>query len=1151
GAGAYLQHVKNVEYRITVEKGGVYDFYYRQRMPLAGNWNHSVTIGGKSFTVQDSMTGDETFVGKWGWHKGHSTELVAGQQIISMNYQGGAMLDQIAVVPAGSAAPTVVLATLRRLATGNRSAVFGGFTAGPRVRQAVVSYDGGESMALSANVGGEWIPLKSGQPLPDSEKETPVKIRVVDSDGDGPHILRNLKVHCQISTELPADKSHLDESMLASSGTVALQPCKWNGLRWRGDRLEFANPLQQDAKGCIFARVTDSDNMLLSPPSRSWMEADERLDGATVLHQGRLNRNLVAFDFNLKNGGKYRPYFLMRITVPSAIVMSFNRPETTALKYGYSMDGKLSEISGVGQGVKFPYGAYSAGKYQWWGANAAELSSGMHTLRLHWGMYYMNIAAVAIVPEGGEPSAPELKYPATSPRKAENRATVEFSRIRGRLLAIKCGGSQCKSRFEISYDDGKTFADLPSLPMKATADFVLRGHFDGAGAIPDVFAELAPAKCIALSDEKQRLLFDAATGNLTGYRLADGRELVTSGISQPLFSMQVGSSRSGFRTVSPEVGSLVERRSLKDASGQRLELRYNVADGVQALVTVILPDGKVPEWELTLENSSSEDVKNIMFPIFPDVRICRNPENAYATAIRNLAAFGYPAAPFGGPCLGGGFWPGSYSMGYSELFAEGVGSFTLQNRNPDGIGVEFVQQPDGGRSSIRLAATRRFLIEAGKSATVRYAGGFLDGDEHDACELYGKWAHTWMDFSRVNTPIAKDISSINERSYFPWDRTLNQMIPISRWMGYDMHWHINATIGFTHLYCPSYGTPEQIAAQNRALEAAGQPLVHYWDHYGWSHLWETSPVLRGYPKTIIPFVETLPGVGTAEKGGMRNESGNIRTWGYEPESNPMCSADKLWQDHSRFVMTDHFFKRYGTSGVYSDEVCVYTECYNASHSHGKQYAMKMVGQGEIFKDVLAAAKAADRPYIIAGEGSPDYLLQFEEFGLRSGHDALDGSPLLFAFPEVKFMRGQANHPIDGIPMWDEAVRDYHLHARSDVPDFAFNARKFSMHRRRIRDWMYNGVFRDDVGLRISRPGVIAKYFLRNDASHSGLLVNLKNEREFGGVRVSFDESRLPKEIVVPPVALCYLLESEQVTSVAIEKGNGVFSFVAPTDKASS
>ena len=1150
GAGAYLHHVRNATYRFTVEKGGKFDFYYRHKMPFAGNWNHSEILGEKSCTVQDSRTGDESFVGKWGWNKGRSAELSAGTHEMSMNYQGGAMLDQIAILPEGSGAPTGRLESKCTSVSKDKSVVLGGFTAGPRFRQAEVSYSAIGTMAVNASLDGgrTWFPVSDGHQIPDADKETPVKIKVTASGSGG--IIRKLRIGCWISTEIPAEKSHLDEAMLANVATAMLQPSKWTGLRWQDRRLVFNNYLQQDAKGNIFARITDADNMLLSPPTRSWFEKDERMDGATVLYQGRLNRNLLAFDFNLSNGGKYRPYFLMRMTRPSSIVMSFNRPESTGMKYGYAMDGKLSEISGVGQGTKFPYGAYGAGKYQWWGGNVAELSSGPHTLRILWGMYYMNIAAIALIPEGDSPVSPELKYPATSARRPQSSAIVEYSKINGRLLGIEVGDSSCKASFDISYDNGKTFNELPPLPMKKSIEFTLRGRFEGSGAIPEVKAALASSKCIAVSDKRQRMLFDVTTGNLMGYELADGTSLIPTSVSQPLFSMQVGNSRHGFRNVAPDAGSLIERTCRKLENGQEMSLRFAVADGIEAMVNVKLADGQLPEWELTVNNSSSEDVRNILFPIFPDVRISRNPEEAFSTAIRNLCAFGYPGAPFGGPCISGGIWPGSYSMGYSELYAKGVGSFTLQNRNPDGIGVEFIRLPDGGRSSIKLATCRRYLIEAGKSATVKYAGGFLDGDEHDACELYGKWAHTWMDFSMVNSPIAKNISSINERSYFPTDRTLNQMIPISRWLGYDMHWHI-VTIGFTHLYCPSYGTSEQLAAQNRALEAAGQPLVQYWDHYGWSHLWETSTKLREYPKNIIPFVETLPGVGTTEKAAMRTESGNIRTWGYEPESNTMCSADKFWQDHSNFVMTKHFFERYGTSGVYSDEVCVYTECYNAAHSHGKQYGMKMVGQGEIFKKAIRAAKAANRPYIIAGEGSPDYLLQFEEFGLRSGHDALDGAPLLFAFPEVKFMRGQANHPIDGIPDWCEAVRDYHLHARSDVPDFAGNARHFSMHRRRIQDWMYNGAFRDDVGLEISRPGVIAKYFLRNDSSHSGILMNLRNEREFGGVRISVSTSVIPDKASIPPVALCYLMEEERVKPVAIERGKDCISFAAPTAKASS
>ncbi|MBO4513363.1 MAG: hypothetical protein J5746_11430, partial [Victivallales bacterium] len=251
------------------------------------------------------------------------------------------------------------------------------------------------------------------------------------------------------------------------------------------------------------------------------------------------------------------------------------------------------------------------------------------------------------------------------------------------------------------------------------------------------------------------------------------------------------------------------------------------------------------------------------------------------------------------------------------------------------------------------------------------------------------------------------------------------------------------------------------------------------------------------------------------------------------------------------IMFDHYFATYKLSGIYADESCVYVDCYNTDHDHGKQYGMKMVGLGRLFTRVHERARKEGKHCIINGEGSPDYLLQFEEMGLRSGPDALDGTPLLYAFPEIKFFRGEANHPIDGVPNWDEAMREYHLIARSDVPVYAGNARHFIQHRARIRDWMYDGVFKDNVGLEPSCKGIIAKYFLRNDKEHCGLLVNIRNEEGRGGAKLRFRRDILPTSAALPVNALAYLMESERVEPVAVESEEGCFAVAVPTERASS
>ena len=1162
GNGGYIRHVKNAFYPIKLDKGGTYQIFYRQKIPFAAEWCHTRVLDGLSVRITDSSPANFVEYADWNWHATKALELKAGEHTLNMDFQGGPMLDQIAIIPVGKQLEPKDKAPLTaQFASEGLSgeAVYGGFMAGPRYSNAVLSYKtfgkGAVKVSASLDKGAKWFPVASGDKLPDCKQNTELLVKVA-MDSKSPAelpVIENLKVDYLVSTELPPEKSRIDKAMEASTGKLELQPAKWNGLRWKGDALCFSNPLTPDKNGAIFARITDADNMVLAPAERSWLEKDDRLGGATVLHQGRLNSNLVAFDFTIAKTGKYRPYFLMRTHIPStAIIMEFNRPENAYMKYGYSIDNKKTDINGAGSGAPGHRGAYYRGEYYWCGGNPVELTAGGHCLRLLWGMHYMNCAAIALVPEGEKAKAPEpVAMPKTSVRRASTKAVVDYAEVSGRLLSVSCEDSKVKCSFEISFDGGKTFNALPKLPLKSSRAFIIRARFEGQGAIPKVTANVATSEAIAVADKDQKMLFDRITGNLQGYFLANGTAIMPESCNLPLFNFQIGTKKNGYRQVAPEAGNLVERASRKEGKKQILELKYALCnEQVTATVKLTLEDGQIPYWELTVDNASKEDIRHITFPVFRDMHLTNEPENGYYTAIRNLCAFGWPGAALGGREMHDGTWPGSYSMGYAEFYAKGIGSFTIQNRNPDGIGVNFTLKPNAGGSALRLATTRHYMVEAGKSATVKYAAGFFKGNEHDACRRYGDWAHTWMDFSQVNRPVAKNVTACTQGAYYPLERTENQMIPIYRWMGYDMHWLVSGKIGYTHLYCPNYGTPEQVAAQHLALAAAGQPAVQYWDHYGWSFKYETEPTLVGFPKEKIPFIETFAKPGFAEKAANRNEFGRFCTWGYAAPDCTMCTASHEWTDYAQSIMFNHYFKKYKVS-IYADESCVYVPCYNTAHDHGKQYGMKMVGLGKLFTKVHELARKEGGDCIINGEGCPDYLLQFEEMGLRSGPDALDGAPLLYAFPEVKFFRGEANHPIDGVPIWDEAMREYHLIARSDVPVFAGNSRHFIHHRQRIRDWMYNGVFKDNVGLEPSCVGIIAKYFLRNDKDYCGILVNIRNEESRAGAKLRFRRDVLPANAVLPVNALAYLMEGEAVEPVAIESGSDYFSVNVPSDRASS
>ncbi|MBR4219932.1 MAG: hypothetical protein IKR81_02185, partial [Victivallales bacterium] len=102
GGGRFMLHCKNATYPFTVEKPGKYQVFHRQRVPFSGEWCHTMVLDGKSFRIFDCTPATFATFSHWNWNATQVVELTAGEHTLSMDFQGGAMLDQIALIPVDS-----------------------------------------------------------------------------------------------------------------------------------------------------------------------------------------------------------------------------------------------------------------------------------------------------------------------------------------------------------------------------------------------------------------------------------------------------------------------------------------------------------------------------------------------------------------------------------------------------------------------------------------------------------------------------------------------------------------------------------------------------------------------------------------------------------------------------------------------------------------------------------------------------------------------------------------------------------------------------------------------------------------------------------------------------------------------------------------
>ena len=953
---------------------------------------------------------------------------------------------------------------------------------------------------------------------------------------------------------------------LSAAGISQIEPvpetivglrCGENG-KWR-----FLAPFQPDSEGRIIAPAADPDRFIAAPVENSWF-ADDPEFGGKVLYQGSYNRNLAAFDFELTAPGTYRPYFLVRATNPAALhfTMEFNRVEGRKEAFAYSIGQQnflVRTTRGKLQGknsLPFDEKAYRSMKYFWMPGEPVKLEPGIHTLRLRNGFYYMNLAAAAIVGNGRKlPLRPQF-----SRRKAVSRAKIFYHAFNGQLLDLALKKPDPGVQLYVSVND------QPFYPAEWKKYLSVSGRIRICAGItqnpqnstlPEITAKIRPVKRMVLENRDQILSFDPEHGTLNSWQVRNGPQIIPPEIPQKLYSMSVSNAqRTAWKNLS-QPDRVIKAEIKKDAGFTRFILTSRPAPDITAEITVSLPaESGPPLWELKLNNQSANEIRDIDFPQFRQIRLGQDAENIRLTRTADMTGFNHPGALIGFATRTFGTHPGFQTMGYLAFHTPGLGSFTLQRRMADGFGVRFSMTLNRNGTGADISTNRRYAVEPGKTASVSYLAGFLRGDEYDCCDLYGKWARSWMDFSRVNTPYTRNIHTMGRSRLYPIGRTAVQQLPFLRWMGVNCIWELGGRLVYTPCTQPRAGTPAELSAEKKILRDSGIQTYVYFDVLGTSEDYALWDHIAGFPKSDLSDPLLLKPGDTA-KGGVRMRNGKLVPWGWAKnhasQDNCMCIDDDLWSDYiTKAIIREHYGK-YGYS-VYTDECNFYMECYNRRHRHGAQYGSRMVGTAALYERIFKELRGKAPWFSFFGEGAVDFLTQYNEFVIRNGMDCVDGATLMFALPEVKIMRGCANAFTDGAPDWEDALREYHLFARNlTSAEIANNTREFNLHRSRIMDWMYDAEFRDSAGMSFSRPGVRGKYFIRNRKNHRGIVMNFHNPFQRENISCRLDLNRLPAEIRnhLPKAAVCYDMEGESLSVIPVAREGQYLTLKAPSAKASS
>ncbi|NLP10113.1 hypothetical protein GX408_06920 [bacterium] len=249
--------------------------------------------------------------------------------------------------------------------------------------------------------------------------------------------------------------------------------------------------------------------------------------------------------------------------------------------------------------------------------------------------------------------------------------------------------------------------------------------------------------------------------------------------------------------------------------------------------------------------------------------------------------------------------------------------------------------------------------------------GVFQGDWLTAAEWYREWGgkQRWCRDSRF--AAGRTPNWLEETALWMWNRSRsdNVLIPaadlqqrLGKPVSVFWHWWHNCSYddGF-----PEYIPPREGAASfNTALARAHRQGLH----------------------AIVYMNQVLWGMGTqswlrenAALYSAKNQQGETISHIFNIFTNQplayMCMATPFWRNKYA-SLCDSVFNRYQVDGVYMDMACLSLKCYDPTHGHPRGGGTYWVENFSKLAAQIRAKAPADRPVMLAGEGSGEAWLPY-------------------------------------------------------------------------------------------------------------------------------------------------------------------------------
>lgn len=1119
--------------------------------------------GGPRSVLDISLQPGDPRLKQWIWVKptlGNGSEpcryeLAAGWHELKFNYEGGIRLDKLiltrdsaftpegkaplAMAGEGPAAGTLVTEDIQPKAVKQWLGVAG----------TIAPAGGAVAMSYSIDGGARWTPftdLAAIRSLPvkgDGSDRLRFKFELTRPAGQTSPALQGLAL-AYLSAVKPAELAPvttLPAAIRDMTGRAELVVGDKGGGLGTADgyqltdrvwQMELGQALVFEAEAYTAARFhPDAMNSLRDDPSAS---------GGKAIYQFPHERNQLRYDFSVPAAGSYRVWYRIR----------FDQLGQWSVFHFASMDGMCQNR----EAIELPKGYKPADGWVFAPGPKYYLTAGQHTFNLHGRFDYAHLDQVAVLPETAKPA--EFGLTGNGPFADSATAPQEFAVMRmeavhpSAVKAWKAVGFDAELNggellVKVSADGAawRPLAELAALQVRGDGSDTLHVRIAlrraagqpspvlrrawveyDAGGVPE----------LTLKNNALDLRF-SPEGHLMGVRdVKNDRWLLPQEAHQPLFELKARvPGEASLRPYQQADAKLIDRRYERTAAGQKLAFTYGLLDNaLQVTCAITLNDGAtLADWDMGIVNDSPLEVREFTYPRLRGLRLG-------ATELDDMAVWNATIGEiFPNPGAGGIDWvanaryPGDAGMPWAYYY-DPAGGLYLCSRDPSLTATDLIHAPGAYRGTWDMTFTKHAYVPTGKSMQFNYQIGVGSGDWHWAADTYHDWFYSWNAKPQFPDWVVTN-SGWNAGPVHHSGRLYRRMAthwwPNAEWMGirHLQTWGSTAdndSCGFWNHFNPYLGSREDMAAGNAALDKLGTHFGGYLNIQGWSDQYRRDPNFVGCtPKRHFSqeSLDQLPPLGFGERGVNRYMNGQRQEGGPGLAAIPpakqfnMCRGDSSpggWHDHLLHWCADVNAGEYGCDIVYLDQTSCTAPflCYNDQHGHGKDHGSGGRQLADLLKTLKERGRKHNPDFAIGVEGMVDAHALHAAFNLFVGSEQNKGDLFLYTHPWASYYRGSSNGGgFDPIPN-DHKFALLFLHVRLDGVGESEAARAAVAVRERTGDWFYRGRFRDNVGLAVNKPEIVAKWFETQTAERSGALVNFANLGQVAGATATLTAKGLER-----------------------------------------